>query len=346
MTHPQHIGAGAVAVIPCLNEREHIAELIATLLADPEWVDPLVVVADGGSTDGSREIVTQIAMSDPRVRLLNNSKRLQSAGMNLALRTFGAGYRWAVRVDAHAVYPLGYVSALVRAAERAEADSVVVSMVSRGTEPFQKGAAIAQNSRLGTGGSAHRLAGDAAFVEHGHHALWDIEHFLAVGGYDETFSHNEDAEFDIRFRKNGGRIWLTRDVEIVYFPRSKPSALFRQYLSYGRGRARTLLRHRERPRVRQVLPLGVAPALAILPLAVFWAPAAAPALSWAAICLAYGAVLSVRGSGPAALLAGPAAMIMHAGWSLGFWQGILSHRSGGGPVVAKVSDSPVVANDR
>jgi succinoglycan biosynthesis protein ExoA len=44
------------------------------------------------------------------------------------------------------------------------------------------------------------------FVEHGRHALIRLDAFRAVGGYDATQSHNEDAEFDYRLTGNGGRI--------------------------------------------------------------------------------------------------------------------------------------------
>jgi succinoglycan biosynthesis protein ExoA len=296
---------------------------------------------DGGSADGTCEIVAAIAQADARVRLIDNPKRLQSAAVNLAARTFASGRRWLVRVDAHADYPPRYVSRLVREAERSGAQSVVVAMRTEGHGLFQRAVAVAQNSRLGTGGSAHRGGGPSGFVDHGHHALFETSAFLRAGGYDEGFSHNEDAEFDVRLRRSGGRIWLTRDLEIAYFPRSRPGPLFRQYRSYGRGRARTLLRHKERPRLRQLLPLAVAPALIALAAAPWLPLAAAPALAWALICLAYGAGLAIRTRAAEALLSGPAAMIMHVGWSIGFWSLLIETARPRAPL--GVPAGPVVA---
>jgi succinoglycan biosynthesis protein ExoA len=311
--------ARALVAVPCLNERGHIERVIASLLDDAGWVDPLLVVADGGSTDGTVELVRAIAERDARVRLVHNDKRFQSAGVNLAARLFGEGRRWLIRADAHAHYPPHYVSALVEEATRVGCASVVVGMRTTGSSFFQQSVACAQNSWLGTGGSAHRVQGGEAFVDHGHHALFDLEAFRSVGGYDETFTHNEDAELDIRLRRAGGRIWLTRKVTLDYVTRPTPAALFRQYRSYGRGRARTLLLHRARPKLRQLAPLAVAPAVAALAAAPISPEFALPATLWAGACCGWSLANGVRQRSLRAAMAGPAAMLMHCAWSIGFW---------------------------
>jgi succinoglycan biosynthesis protein ExoA len=315
----------ALIVIPCLNEAGAIARVIADLLADDGLVDPLVLVADGGSSDGTRAVVAGIAARDTRVRLMDNPGRLQSAGVNLAARLMGEGRPWLVRVDAHADYPARYASTLIAEAKATGAASVVVAMDTRGEGGFQRAAAAAQNSRLGTGGAAHRIAGRGGWVDHGHHALFKLDAFSAAGGYDEAFSHNEDAEFDLRLRGLGGTIWLTDKVRIGYHPRATPGALARQYFSYGKGRARTVMKHRAKLRLRQALPLAVAPALLMALLSPLAWPLAAPALAWAALTLAYGLALGIRARDPAVALSGPAAMIMHAAWSAGFWRQVLGH---------------------
>lgn len=317
---PQDLsGSRALAIIPCLNEANRLEDLIAGILDDPEWVDPLLVVVDGGSSDDSVTKASAIAARDPRVRLAHNPRRLQSAAVNLAVARFGENRQWLVRIDAHCGYPGAYVSTLVDEANRTGAVSVVVSMESRGTTPFQRGAAHAQNSWLGAGGASHRRASKAGWVDHGHHALMDIGGFTAAGGYDETFSHNEDAELDIRLRRQG-RIWLTDRARLRYFPRATPETLFHQYVNYGAGRARTFRRHHERPKLRQLAPLFVLPALLLIAGAPLSPLMAAPALAWTLACCALGMSLAAARRDPAALLAGPAAMIMHAGWSLGFWR--------------------------
>lgn len=304
-----------LVVIPCLNEERHIEAVLRQILADAEIGRMLVVVADGGSTDTTPDIVARLAQGRGDLLLMHNPKRLQSAAVNLAVGTHGAGKTWLARVDAHADYPANYVSSLIAIGVETGADSVTTSMIARGETCFQQAAAAAQNSKLGTGGSAHRAGAVSTWVDHGHHALMRIAAFEAVGGYNETFSHNEDAELDYRLGLAGSKIWLTTAVTIDYFPRDAAGPLFRQYLNYGAGRARTARLHGMKLKVRQMLPLAIAPAVVLaLGAPLFW-PVALPALAWAGLCLAYGGRL---GRDPCSRLAGWPAMIMHFAWSLGF----------------------------
>lgn len=322
-------GSDILIVIPCLNEERMLPGLLAWL--QREHVDALVVVADGGSRDASRSIVEAAMLAWPSLRLLENPQRFQSAGVNLAARAFGEGRKWLIRIDAHAEYPEDYVHLLIAAALQHGVESVVVPMVTTGSGCFQVAAAAGQNSVLGTGGSPHRHVGKGSFVDHGHHALMRLDSFLAVDGYDPTFSHNEDAELDFRLRASGCRIWLEPGAVVHYHPRSTAKALLTQYFKFGKGRARTVQKHRLSLKVRQALPLVVVPAvitgLLALPVSLYWPLAlllAAPAVGWAAVCQTAGIVLALRDRCWCALAAGFAIMIMHAAWSLGYWSQIVS----------------------
>ncbi len=329
---PPAPAASVLTVIPCLNEAAHIGPLLACLLADP--ANRRIVVADGGSTDGTRAIVRDMARGEPRITLLDNPDRIQSAGINRAVARFGGEATWLARVDAHALYPQDYVSRLLAAAEAEGVEAVVVRMETQApaglASGFAHGVAAAQNSRLGTGGAAHRTLAAAGLVEHGHHALMRIDAFKAAGGYCETMPCNEDAELDLRMLSQGARIWLAPDIPVTYFPRATARALFRQYRRYGEGRATTVRRHRRRLRLRQALPLAIAPACA-LALAAPVAPLLAlPAASWALLCQGWGLALAVRERRAATAWAGTAAMIMHFAWSAGYWKQEIAARISGG----------------
>lgn len=313
-------------VIPALNEAKHIAGVLDFACRVAARENGLVVVADGGSSDDTPGIVRSLAANQPRIRLIDNPARLQSAGINLAVEQFGQGATWLLRLDAHSDYPEDYADILLSEARQTGADSVVVSMHAEGQGGLQQVIAEAQNSRLGNGGSAHRLAGTGAWVDHGHHALMRLAAFRAVGGYDPTFSHNEDAELDHRLAQVGHRIWLTGKTGLTYFPRARLSGLIRQYYNFGRGRARNLIKHHARPAKRQAIVALLAPAVALVVLTPLHGIFALPLLLWLVGCFAGGIWIALQARRPRALLAGLIAGIMHMAWSVGFWRQWLSPR--------------------
>ena len=77
---------------------------------------------------------------------------------------------------------------------------------------------------------------------------------------------NEDAELNQRLVDAGGRIYLSRDIVLHYVPRGSLAALARQYYRYGRGRARTLLKHRRFLTIRPALPFVAGRCLCSWPL--------------------------------------------------------------------------------
>ena len=318
-------GPQVLIVIPTLNERNHIGALLEQRLAEMETISAHLIVADGGSTDGTVEIAKGFSHRDRRVTVLHNPWRIQSAAMNLAVERFGDGCEFVIRIDAHGDYPDDYCSTLMREADVRGADSVVVPMTTVGTGLFQRAVATAQNAVIGTGGSSHRTGKGGKWVDHGHHALMRIDAYREVGGYDETFRHNEDAELDFRLGRVKRKIWLTGDTGMIYHPRTTPMALFRQYFGYGSGRARNILKHRAIPRLRQVLPLAIAPAVALAVLSVVNWVAIIPLLGWSALCLGMGMRAAAQHEKEYGLpmsrapLVGVAAMIMHFAWSAGFW---------------------------
>ena len=207
------------------------------------------------------------------------------------------------------------------------ADAVVVPMDSVGRTCFQRAVGWVSDSKVGSGGSAHRGGRRSAFVDHGHHALFRMDSFRRAGGYEPSFSHNEDAELDCRQRALGSRIFLDARIRLQYGPRSTAKALGRQYFNYGKGRSRTVRRHPTSIRARQLaIPAHVVLMIASLLLAVldrrflFWPILYVTLLASVAIDIA------IKKRSLCGVLAAPAAAIAHFGWGLGFIWGYVSTR--------------------
>ena len=309
------------AVVPTLNEDGYIEACLMSLLGQWPQESLEVLVMDGGSTDGTQDRVAALALRYPNLRLLRNPRRLQSAAMNLAARLASPKATILLRADAHAVYPAGFVRHCVNDLLRTGAVSVVVPMRTQAEQGHvvQRAIAVAQSSRLGNGGSAHRIGGRSSFVEHGHHAAFDRAFFLSIGGYDESFTHNEDAEFDHRVGLAGGRVWMCAQAPVSYFPRKTLEALARQYFRHGKGRARTLVKHQLRPRPRQVVPvIATCALLGGMVLAPVEPLMGLAALAYPAACLAWGVARATVSRDAGLLAAGPALLAMHIFWACGF----------------------------
>lgn len=273
MTKPQRCSVAPVAqtssidtiiVIPTLNEAEHIETVVVNLAADKAaMMRAEIWIVDGGSSDRTETIVHELISFGLPVRWLINPDRIQACAINLAaLESQDAGgVRFLVRADAHARYLAGWVSMLIKTADEEDADSVVVPLRTCGGGAMRDASADLFNSWLGNGGSAHRSGSVRGFVEHGHHALFRLEAFLAVGGYDPRFRANEDAELDIRLKNAGRRIFLENQATIDYFPRSTLTGVARQFYRNGRYRICTSLKHRRRLEARQLAPIALAAAI-------------------------------------------------------------------------------------
>ncbi len=305
-------------VVPVLNEEPHIGQVLSSLLEQVRDHDCEILVMDGGSVDRTRAIAAEIAIRNPSVKLIDNPARTQSAACNLAAELVSARSRLLVRADAHAFYPSDFVLKAIAALRESGATSVVVPMRTVGRGVVQRAIAATQNSRLGNGGASHRRLGASRFVDHGHHAVFDLDFFRAIGGYDVSFTHNEDAELDVRALRAGGRIWLCGEAAIDYFPRNTWRGLARQYRAHGRGRARTTRKHGLRLKTRQCLPLALLAGTALGLLAPLSPCLGIPAVSYLGLAALWGAAEAARRRDPALLLMGPSAVVMHLSWAAGY----------------------------
>jgi succinoglycan biosynthesis protein ExoA len=315
---PEHV----LIAIPALNEAAHIESCIRSLLGgDPDLKEVRLVVADGGSQDNTADIVRALTGDFPNIRLIDNPQKYQSAGVNAVVRDCAEdSHIFLVRCDAHSVYPPGYVRQIIDTFQAIpDAASVATVMDATGDACFQRASAWIVDTPFGSGGSAHRGGSRSGWVDHAHHAGFRLDWFRRIGGYDPGFTHNEDAEYDHRLGLAGGRVWLATEIRMDYQMRPTPRGLIKQYWSYGKGRARTLLKHRMRPRLRQLIPvlnlLLIAFCLmlsGLLPVLLLW-----PFLYLLAlIAISVQSVLSMRSL--CGLWAGVALAIIHNAWALGF----------------------------
>lgn len=103
--------AKATVIVPCRNERARIGPTIESILAQDPPPDE-IVVADGCSTDGTREEVARYTDRGVPLRIVNNGSRFVGGGRNAATRA--ASHEVIVTMDAGNTPEPGWLAAMTR----------------------------------------------------------------------------------------------------------------------------------------------------------------------------------------------------------------------------------------
>ncbi|HXX67552.1 MAG TPA: glycosyltransferase family 2 protein [Polyangiaceae bacterium] len=311
-------------VIPCRDEEPYIEACIRSVQLQDWPGDRLeILVADGMSMDATREILGRLAAEDGRIRLVDNPARVQAAGLNECIRR--ARGEIIVRMDVHAEYAADFVRQCVATLQRTGADNVGGAARPKARTFFQRCVAAALRSPLGIGGSKYRRIEAEGFVESVWPGAFRRSVFERAGLFDPKAITNEDAELNQRLADVGGRVFMSRDIVSHYYPRESMSSLARQYYRYGKGRARTLLKHKRLISIRPAIPflglVGETILLATLPFHV-------GGLSLAAYAIATGAE-AVRVGRSEGLAAVPVVWaifpVLHACHGAGFGVGLVQY---------------------
>jgi succinoglycan biosynthesis protein ExoA len=242
--------------IPAFNEENYIEGVLNTFCSNfyPNIVE--VLVADGGSTDSTRALITAYSKKDPRVKLIHNPERVQSFGLNHMIDV--AKGEIFLRADAHAIYADDYVELSVRTLISSGAKNVGGAQRFIALNTVQAGIAIAVKSPFGSGGASYRsdvYSGKADTVFLG--CFW-LEDLKKIGGFRTDNGVNEDSELNLRLLQlSENPVYISQDIIVHYLPRNSIQKLARQYYRYGRSRYITTLRHPENSKMRGQIPFYV-----------------------------------------------------------------------------------------
>ena len=222
-------------ICPIYNEEKYIGKCIESILAQDYPKDDLeVLFVDGMSTDRTREIVKEYAISYPYIRLIDNPKRIVPPAMNIGIRASKGDI--IIRLDAHAIFPDNYFSALVHYLVKLKADNVggVCRTLPINDTIVCKSIASVLSSRFGMGNSHFRIgATEIMEVDTVPFGCFKRELFDRIGYFDEELIRNQDDEFNGRIIKNGGKIYLLPFLAIDYYARDTINKVWKMFYQYG-----------------------------------------------------------------------------------------------------------------
>ncbi len=314
-------------IVPCYNEQSTIYLLLEALFKQTyPRAGMEVIIADGLSTDGTRDVIAvfQKDFPDLCVRIVENPRRSIPASLNRAIEA--ARGEILIRLDGHSTPYPDYVENSVKAhTEGRGANIGGVWEICPGAETWiAKSIAVAAAHPLGVGDALYRHAQHAAEVDTVPFGSFRRTLIDQVGFFDESLLTNEDYEFNVRVRKSGGKIWLDPSIRSIYFARPTLRGLMRQYWRYGFWKWRMLRRYPDTLRWRQALPplfiislAGLAVLSTFIPLARVLL--AGEFLLYFSIMILAGCYAAVRQK-KAYLIPGlPLAIaVMHLSWGSGF----------------------------
>lgn len=241
-------------VIPCRNEEKFIGKCIESFLKQSYPMELLtIVVADGMSTDKTREVVNNISKNNKNVILLDNTGLSAPKGLNLGIRNTDSEI--VIIFGAHAYADEKFVEENVKALENKEVGCAggVITTINDST----KGAAIAEamSCPFGVGNALFRFAEKESFVDTVAFGAYRRSILDEVGVFDEQLVRNQDDELNFRVEKSGAKILLSPKIKSTYFGRGDFKKLWRQYYQYGFWKVRVIQKHKRPASIRHLIPL-------------------------------------------------------------------------------------------
>jgi succinoglycan biosynthesis protein ExoA len=320
-------------IVACRNENGHIRQFLDSLLGqDLAGIEWEAIVADGMSSDGTREVLREYTAGHPQLRTIDNPPAVVSPGLNAAIRAARGAI--IIRMDAHTAYAPDYCKRCMAELERTGADNVggPARTCTKGTRA--RAFAAAYHSPFSTGARFHDENYEG-WIETVPYGCWRKETLERLGLFDEALVRNQDDELNLRLIRSGGKIWQSPRIVSWYAPRATLTALFLQYFQYGFWKAAVVRKHRVPGSWRHLVPvLFVLTHVLLLAGCLVTAAADTKEFArvgglWLALVLAYAAanvtasVAAARKSGWATLPYLPAVFtVYHFSWGLGFLAGL------------------------
>lgn len=308
-------------ILPVKNEVEFLEATLDAIVAQDYPGEVEIHVVDGGSDDGTIEILHRFEERAPNFHWSSNPQGLTARSLNQGIsKTSG---EVVVRCDARSVLPLDYVSTAVRLLDETGAANVGGTQRATGRGLVQRAVALATTSVYGAGDARFRIGGEPGPVDTVYLGVFRRSVLEEVSGFDEGFVRNQDAELNSRIRKSGRTVFFSPDLSAEYQPRGSLRELGSQYFKYGQWRRETTRAHPEHLAWRQLIPplfvLGLGASIVLGMFGQTTAALVVPA-AYGAFLLAAVVTLAQRGD-TAAMLTPVVLVVIHVSWGVGFLVG-------------------------
>lgn len=194
-----------------------------------------VILVDSMSTDKTKELMENFALEENgfmRVLVLDNPKKIQAAGWNVAIKASSCDI--IIRIDAHTMIPKDFVLKNVKCIESGESISggPRPNIVEEDT-PWKHTLLLAESSMFGSSIAEYRRSHHKRYVKSVFHGAYKREVFEKAGLFNEELGRTEDNEMHYRIKKAGYRICYSPNIISYQHTRNTWQGMVRQ--KYGNG---------------------------------------------------------------------------------------------------------------
>ena len=315
-------------IIPVRNEARCLTRCLRSILANNFPKDGLeILVVDGMSNDGTREIAGSFKGEQTKIQIIDNPERIVPTALNRGLRQAQGDI--IIRIDGHGEIAPDFIRKSVETLQKVREAGCVGGLIEpKGESLMGQVIALAQGSLFGGGGGTWYRSRKAGFVDTVSNAAYRRSVFEKIGFFDETLVRDQDDEFNYRLRQAGYKIYYNPEIQWIYYTRRSLSQLAKQYFQYGFWKVRVLAKRPLMMRPRQFIPpLFVATILILAAGSTVFRPAQFAMKFLFGMYLTSSLIAAwVLGKrmGWKFVLALPLAFgAMHLGYGLGFWAGAI-----------------------
>lgn len=262
-------------IIPCRNEEKYIERCLNSILENDYPKDKLeIIIADGGSTDRTKEIISIFNEKYPFIKLLNNLRKITPAGLNIGIKNSKGEI--IMIMSAHGKCASNYISTCVKYLLETNVDAVggLYLTLPRESTFIAYAIALALSSPFGVGNAHYRVGikGNRK-VDTVAWGCYRKEIFGKAGLFDEEFESCEDDEFNYRLREKNCELLLTSETTSYYYARTSLKKLWKQYMEYGIWKVCVFQKHPRMMQLRQFVPvIFILSILLSLILSVYYSP--------------------------------------------------------------------------
>lgn len=223
-------------IIPIRNEEKYIKECLNSIINFDYPKSHLdIIFVDGMSEDKTVQIIKEFQIEYKNIRILENKDKIVPISMNLGIKAASGDF--ICRLDAHAKYPVDYISKLLTWSLKLDSDNVGAVCITdiKSNTNIAKGIQFVMSDKFGVGNSLFRIGvKEPLSVDTVPFGFYKKEVFERIGLYDERLIRAQDLELNKRLKKKSGSIYLIPDVECTYFPRETIKSFFNNRYQTGK----------------------------------------------------------------------------------------------------------------